>query len=125
LEALKSLDLTPAPPLTDRWGQPWAYRLDSKIKGMEGQRYILESSVMGVHSNLKKDLAVPYADRIDLKPFRMSTSIRNAVEFKTSTGQSVLRQAGDGSNRINLVYLGTYIVVLSDGSHWAVLPKPR
>jgi len=125
LEALNSLKLTPAPPLMDRWGKPWEYRLDSKIKGMESQRYILESATLGAYSRLDRALKEPYADGLQLKPVQMVKTARNVVEFETSNGLLIKRQAGDQSNRINLVYLGANIVVLSDGNHWCVLPKPR
>ncbi len=125
LDALKTLKRMAVPPLTDRWNKPWAYSLDSTIKGMQGQRYVLESSVLGSRSYLKKALDVSYADEINLKPFRMVKKLANAVEFRTSTGKSIVRRAGDKSNRINLVYLGSNIIVLSDGNHWCVMAKPR
>ena len=115
----------PVPPLTDRWNKPWVYSLDSTIKGMKGQHYVLESSVLGSRSYLKKALDVPYADEINLKPFRMAKNVANVVEFRTSTGNPVIRKAGDNSNRINLVYLGSNIIVLSDGNHWRVMARPR
>ena len=125
LDVLKSLKRMPVPPLTDRWDKPWEYSLDSRIKGMKGQRYILESSALGSRSYLKKELALPYADELDLKPVRMVRNVANVVEFRTASGKSVVRKYGDHSNRINLVYLGKNILVLSDGSHWSVMPKPR
>ena len=125
LEALKSLKSGSVPPLTDRWGKPWVYRLESSIKGMATQRYILESSVLSSRSYLKRACKVPYASRINLKPISMVKGGRKRVEFKTSGGQSVFRQAGDSSNRINLAWLGSNIMVLSDGNHWCVMPKPR
>jgi hypothetical protein len=125
LEALTALKLEPAPPLTDRWEKPWVYRLESAIKGMESQRYVLESSTLGAYSRLDRALKEPYGSGLQLQPVKMINTSRNVVEFKTSDGLLIRRQAGDQSNRINLVYLGANIVVVSDGNHWSVLPKPR
>ncbi|MDA3925307.1 MAG: hypothetical protein PF904_11485 [Kiritimatiellae bacterium] len=125
LDALKSLKKTAVPPLSDSWGKAWDYRLESRIKGMAAHRYVLESSVLGGRSNLKKSLEVPYADGIKMKPLRILKKVKNMVEFRNSSGKSVVRKLGDSSGRINLVYIGSNIIVLSDGNHWSVMPKPR
>ncbi|MDD2599698.1 MAG: hypothetical protein PHO37_10775 [Kiritimatiellae bacterium] len=125
LEELKTLADTPLPPLTDHWGKPWDYRLESSIKGMESQRYVLESSTLGPHSNLKKVLALPYADGLKLTPVRLVAGVKETVEFKTNDGQSAFRQLGSESSRITLAYLGSNILVLTDGNHWSVVAKPR
>jgi hypothetical protein len=125
LEALKTLgDKTP-PPLTDRWGKPWVYRKGSTIKGMESQRFVLESSALGVRSDLKAALKMGYAERMDLKPVRMVPGALVVVELKTTEGRSMLREEGDRANVVNLIYVGTHIIVLSDGNHWKVMAKPR
>ncbi len=125
LEALKVLKSAAQIPVTDRWGKPWEYRLASSIKGMAAQRYVLESSVLGVHSTLEKVLALPYAGGLQLQPMRLVANVTDTVEFRTADGQSVLRQLGIESSRISLVYLGANIMVLTDGNHWSVVPKPR
>lgn len=125
LEALKTLKGTPLPPFTDRWGKPWDYRLESSIKGMASQRYVLESTMLGNHSNLKKELELAYADGIQLTPVRVVANVKETVEFKTSDGQSAVRQLGSESSRVTLAYLGSNILVLADGNHWSVVPKPR
>lgn len=125
LEALKTLGDKASPPLTDRWGKPWVYKKGSAIKGMESQRYVLESSMLGTRSDLKAALKIGYAERMDLKPVRMVPGSIVVVEFKTADGRTLLREEGDRGNVVNLVYVGTYIIVLSDGNHWSVMPKPR
>ncbi|MEI6647678.1 MAG: hypothetical protein WCP12_16695 [bacterium] len=114
-----------APPLTDRWGKPWVYKRGSAIKGMETQRYDLESSVLGMRSDLKGALKMGYAERIDIKAVRMVTGNKSVVEFKTGEGRSIFREEGDRGNIVNLIYVGSYIIVLSDGNHWSVMAKPR
>jgi hypothetical protein len=125
LEALSALGLKPPPPLQDRWGKPWDYRLGSSISGMATQRYVLESPSLGVYSELKGALALTYAARIDLRPVRMLPNVRNSIEFRSGSGTTIVRQAGDLSGRINLAYIGSNIIVITDGNHWSVLPKPR
>ena len=125
LEALKTLKNTPLPPLTDRWGKPWDYRLESAIKGMAAHRYVLASSVLGSHSILEQALKPSYADGLQMRPVRLVANITDAVEFRTSEGQSVIRQLGRELGGGDLVYLGANIIVLSDGNHWNVLSKPR
>ena len=125
LDAVKALEMETLPPLTDRWGKPWDYRRGSSIKGMETQRYVLESTVLGVYSDIGKALEIPYGERIDLKPVQLSRSTANAVDFRSGTGRTTVRKLGDWSARVSLVYMGTYIIVLTDGNHWSVQPKPR
>lgn len=125
LEVFKALGDKASPPMTDRWGKPWAYRRGSVIKGMETQRYDLESSVLGIRSDLKDALKMGYAERMDLKAVRMVPGPKNVVEFRTIEGRSLLREEGDRGNIVNLIYVGTYIIVLSDGNHWSVMAKPR
>jgi len=125
LEAFKALGDKVSPPLMDRWGKLWSYRRGSTIKGMETQRYVLESEVLGMRSDLKAALKMGYAERIDLKPVRLLPGPKNVVEFKTGDGRSLIREEGDRVNIVNLVYVGTHIIVLSDGNHWSVIAKPR
>lgn len=125
LDVLKTLGDKTSPPLTDRWGKPWVYRKGSAIKGMESQRFVLESSALGVRSDLKAALKIGYAERMDLKPVRMVPGALVVVELRTAEGRSMLREEGDRANVVNLIYVGTHIIVLSDGNHWRVLAKPR
>lgn len=125
LEALKTLKTKALPPMADRWGKPWEYRLASSIKGMESQRYVLESSMLVAHSDLKKELVLPYADGMQMTPVRLVVGVKETVEFRTNDGQSAVRQLGSESSRVTLAYLGSRILVLSDGNHWSVMAKPR
>lgn len=125
LEALKTLKNVPLPPMADRWGKPWSYRLASAIEGMAAHRYVLESGLLGADSDLKKALKRPYADGLQLRAVRMVSGLTDTVELKTDTGMSLHRQLGREVNNGSLVFLGSNIIVLSDGNHWSVLPKPR
>ncbi|MDX9866744.1 MAG: hypothetical protein RBT78_02350 [Kiritimatiellia bacterium] len=125
LEALKAEGSAPQPPLTDRWGKPWAYRLSSSIKGMEAHRYVLESPGLGADSDLRKALKRPYADGLQLRAVRMAAGITDTVEFVNPEGVSVRRRLGQEMSGGTLVYLGTHLLLLSDGNHWSVLPRPR
>lgn len=125
LEPLQTIKNMPLPPVTDHWGKPWAYRLESSIQGMASHRYVLESAMLGADSDLKKALKRPYAAGLQLRAVRMVPGVRDTVELKTGSGMSIHRQLGQEANNGYLVYLGSNIMVLSDGNHWSVLPKPR
>lgn len=125
LEALKTLKNVPPPPMTDRWGKPWVYRLESSIAGMAAHRYVLEAELLGADSDLKKALKRPYADGLQLRPVRMVAGLTDTVELRTEKGLSLHRQLGKEAGNGALVYLGSNIIVMSDGNHWSVLPKPR
>ena len=60
-----------------------------------------------------------------MRPVQLVANITDTVEFRTSEGQSVIRQLGRELGGGDLVYLGANIIVLSDGNHWNVLSKPR
>ena len=66
LESLKKIPRLPAPPLSDRWNVPWIYRLTGfqTIKGLDNQRYLLQSTQLKDTSDLKIALALPYAGTI-------------------------------------------------------------
>ena len=125
LDALSALKTKPLPPLTDRWGKPWSYHCGSVIKELSAHRYVLESESLGPDSDLNKALKQPYGAGLQWQPIRLASSGKDTVEFKTSFGLSVSRELGREANNGYLVYLGTHILVLSDGNHWTVLPKPR
>jgi len=125
LESLKSLKNFPIPPLTDRWGKPWEYRLECSLKGMNNQQYVLESTRLGSRSDLASMLALPYANDITLDPIRLSSANADTVEFSNGTGKSAFLQAGSTFNGNTVAYLGEKIIVLADENHWRVVLMPR
>lgn len=125
LDPIKSLKMTPLPPLNDRWGKPWTYRLESPIKGMTAQQYVLESSRLGAKSELKKALALPYAGQITLDPVRLSPVSADTVEFATRAGKSAFLQEGGNAAGVTIAYLGAKLIVLADENHWRVVLKPQ
>jgi hypothetical protein len=125
LEPIKALKLSSMPPFTDRWGKPWVYRLESPIKGMNTQQYVLESSRLGVRSDLAKALVLPYAGGINIEPLRLAPGSTDTVEFKNPAGKSAFLQAGGNFSGITVAYLGGKIIVLADENHWRVVLKPQ
>ncbi|MEI8138500.1 MAG: hypothetical protein WCI03_01385 [bacterium] len=125
LESIKALKLSSLPPFTDRWGKPWVYRQESLLKGMNTQQYVLESTRLGVRSDLGKALAVPYASGINIEPVRLAPGSTDTVEFTTAAGKSAFLQAGGTLNSISVAYLGGKIIVLADENHWRVVLKPQ
>jgi hypothetical protein len=125
LEPIKTLKIAALPPFTDRWGKPWVYRLESAIKGMTSQHYVLESLRLGERSDLAKMLTLPYAGQINLEPVRLSPVSPDTVEFMTKAGKSAFLQAGGALGGVTVAYLGSNLIVLADENHWRVVLKPR
>lgn len=125
LDALKTLNIKDMPAFSDRWGVPWDYRLSGKFKGLEKQQYLLESTHLEATSDLTKALAVPYASRITLEPVGPAPGSTDVYEFASPRRKSLLLQAGREMDGMMVAYLGTNLIVLSDGSHWRVVAKPR
>ena len=119
------------PPSTDRWGKPWSYRLVTfrRLKGLRGQKYELQSAALGKHSDLRQSLEIPYGSRIRLKPVKILSSApgKETVQFVTTdeSGKHVILSLGTESDGIFFAHSGSNILILSDGSHWMVLPKPK
>ncbi|MBI2438902.1 MAG: hypothetical protein HYV36_08855 [Lentisphaerae bacterium] len=130
LQPLKKTATNSSVPLTDRWGAPWQYELTTfkVIKGARGQRYRLESKTLLEFSDLNKALAAPYAGRIRLQPSSVSTTASGAqnVAFQLlgDKPEKILLSEGGQAAGVTLAYIGSQILILSDGDHWQVLPKP-
>jgi hypothetical protein len=125
LDLIKSLKKATMPPFSDRWGTPWSYRLGSTIKGMDTQHYVLESTRLGAQSDLATALALPYADRITPEPVRRLPASADTVEFMTSTGKSAFMPPGGNAEGATFAYMGSNLIVMADGNHWRIMPKPR
>ena len=125
LDPIKTLKMKALPPFADRWGKAWTYRLESSIKGLSSQNYVLESSRLGSRSDLAKTLALPYADRVSLEPVKVSPVSADTVEFAIRGGKSGYLQAGGVLNGITVAYIGVNIIVMADENHWRVVLKPR
>lgn len=134
LAALESSDV----PMTDRWGDPWQYRLTGfkHLKGMPAQKYELRSPTLGAASDLHEALDIPYAERITLTPRRLVSGqgATTVVEFVPSTaspdapehaGQSAVYIAlGAKLGSIFFPYMGPRLILLSDGNHWKPMARP-
>jgi hypothetical protein len=125
LEPLKALKLKEMPAFADRWGTPWSYRLSGAIKGLEKQQYRLESTHLESTSDLTKELAVPYASRIHFEPLGAVPGSTDVFEFTSARRKSILLQVGRQMDGITIAYLGVNLLVMTDGSHWRVLMKPK
>lgn len=127
LDAVRALKLSPAPRFEDRWGQAWGYRRESSIKGMASQQYVLESSRLGQGSDLDKALALPYAAGIGLTPSRLISAgdADPVVELSVPSKKPVVLSVGGAAEGITAAFIGPNLIILSDGNHWLLLPKPR
>jgi hypothetical protein len=133
LDAMKTLTPEKRGPATDRWGQTWSYRLTEfkspKLKDLRGQRYELQSAMLGADSDFAKAMERPYAGKINLKPGKLigTSPGRETVEFTTTdqNPQKAVLSVGSDASGLSFPFLGSAILILSDGDHWAVLPRPR
>ena len=128
LQPLKKTTKEASLPLADRWGAPWQYQLATfkVIKVARGQRYLLQSKTLLESSDLAKALAQPYAGRILLEPVSLAGSGGQNVLFQIpgDRPEKILLSEGGQAAGITLTYIGTRILILCDGDHWRVVPKP-
>lgn len=130
LDALNSLPAASRPPPADRWNAPWEYRLEPMpATGLNDQKYSLQSSALKDTSSLEIALDRPYAAAITIKPVALVPTASGAVnvtfEPQNQQGARFMLSEGSKASGISLAYVGIKIIVLSDGDHWLVTPKPR
>ena len=70
---------------------------------------------------------MPYASRITLEPLRVLSGLGagETVEFSSPSRKSVVLMPGTDMDGVAFVYLGKSLLVLADGDHWRVTPRPR
>lgn len=122
------------PPLTDRWGNAWSYKLEDfrAITLPRGQRYRLESPKLKGTSGIEAALEVPYADLIRVQPVKALRSAdgRPMVQFSgmkvgaDSNTVSII-QEGSSAEGIFLAHVGPKLILVCDDLHWRVLPIPQ
>jgi hypothetical protein len=127
LSQLNVLDGAHTLRFADRWQTDWGYKLVGfrKLPGLRDQKYRLTCQRLGSRSDLHTALAIPYASRITLQPVKeISTSSGTVVEFTSPTGNPLVMSLGTRDRGIVFAYLGKRILLLSDGDHWSLLPRP-
>ena len=133
LEAMRGLPAAQRGPFTDRWGQTWSYRLTEfkspNLKNLRGQRYELQSAMLRADSDLAEALKRPYAAKINLKAVKLISASpgKEAVEFVTTDEkqQKTVLTVGTDVGGVTFLFLGSGLLILSDGDSWAVLPKAK
>jgi len=135
LAAVATLREKPVFPKTDRWGTTWSYRLAPLriIKDVSGQRYELNSTNLRAWPELADALKLPYAAGIAIEPVKIVTAApgRQTVQFaragsdEGAAAQDAYLTLGADSDGVFFAYLGQHLIILSDGNHWKILPKPR
>lgn len=126
----KSLDQLPAdarPPLNDRFGKPWNYKLTgfAKVPGFADQKYSLQSAALGDTSDFKAAVQLPYAARIAAVPVQILAAPGNtqAVKFNLG-GSAAVVGVGQSAGDLYLAFVGAKIVVVCDYTHWKILSRP-
>lgn len=131
LDALKKLPREWVPPLKDRWDSPWQYEVTGykRISGLTRQRYRLQCKKLGDDSSLTAALTRPYGARITLKPVSLAStsSGAQAMKFESVGGkaETFLLSEGAQFGGITFAYSGLKLIILTDGDHWLIVPKPK
>lgn len=127
LEPLKKGPKDTLPPLADRWQTPWDYRQSDfkALKGLTGQKYVLQSKKLGAASDLAAALALPYAGRMAWKPVGAVGANNITFEIGGEKPQKVPLSEGASLEGVTFAYAGLKILILCDGDYWLVLPRPR
>lgn len=125
LGPLAKLPEAQRPPLTDRWGRDWSYRREGMkhIKGLMGQKFLLQSGRLGELSDLATELARPYAAALDVTLDKNTDANSPVVPVLTRAGERLALVAGQPKGRIALALAGKEIVILTDGDTWKVLGR--
>lgn len=127
LDALAKLAEDQRPPLNDRWGRPWRYRVTElkHVRGIAGQKFILESANMDRDYDLKEALAKSYEVATLLKPQKVLSREKGRESVNFAAGREPVGLTVGGRYRgVTLVHVGQTALVLSDDDHWLVLPCP-
>ncbi len=119
-----------APPLVDRWGKRWKYRLVgySRLPGLRDQKYELQAILLGDVSDLATALELAYGEQISLRPARLKRTASGPplVQFERGeSGGKAIMAVGTRNERTFFAYMGDRIIAVADYTHWKVLPKPR
>jgi hypothetical protein len=132
LEQLNSHPKIPAaarPPMTDRMGRPWSYRLVSlgKLAGLADQKYVLQSTALGELTELPAAVQAPYGSTIQAVPVQVLPPIGETVPVKFKLGGkggTAVVQVGQATGDLHLAFVGAKILVVCDYTAWKVFPKP-
>ena len=128
LASLATLPAASRPPLTDRWGTPWAYSATGfkVIDAGSKQTFKLECTKLGNKSDLKKALAAPYGAGLALKPEKIMPPMggKTVLQVQGAGGVHAILTEGATAGDLGFAYFGEALIVLSNGDYWFVEPKP-
>jgi hypothetical protein len=135
LAPLLSLPAGKAPPKTDRFGDPWVYKIEafSKLTGLNNQRFSLSSKSLGAKlSTLAAFPADEYGGKKSAAIVGRKTASPLTVEFETVTAAGTLRGVATESGLVNgLRFLRLdsdnrfALMIDSDCDFWIVATPPR
>lgn len=135
LDPLMNLPAGKAPAKSDRFGDPWVYRIEafSRLTGVANQRYSLYSKSMGNKlSSLKTLPADVYGGNKSVTIIGRKSSSPVSVEFETVTDSGTQRGVATESGLINgirFLKLGSdgrfALMIDSDCDFWVIATPPR
>lgn len=122
-------NLKPAPPLRDRWGDQWVYKLADfrLLKGVKSQRYTLESRSMPRVSDLKRAIESRAAAAIpkDWTIARGGGSDSVSIIVTTPSGERTVLREGSVHSGMRFVALAGQYALFSSGDEWLLAPLAK
>jgi hypothetical protein len=128
LAPLGNLPANVRPPMTDRWGTPWAYHPGEfkQIKAGDKSSFVLQSTKLGDTSDFERALARPYGGGEVLTLTTMPPMNGKALLKISGTGGSqILVSEGAVAGRMSFPYSGDAILVLCNGDYWFIEKKQQ
>jgi hypothetical protein len=124
--------ISPPPPMTDRWGAPWRYRLSppKRIPGITAQSYLLESPSLGRLSDLAAALAQPRPESPSIRPVGLVPQPGQTmplVRFETirpPVEQAILAVRSSWKG-VTLLDVGETFLLLAENDYLFVLRRPE
>jgi len=136
LDVLQTMPPDIRPPAKDRFERNWVYRIVNfkALKGFKNQKYELLSSTLDKKSDFTEALKEPYGASIQMKPIKIMSGSpgRETISFENTAPkkegdkkETVYVAVGSSNGNIMFAHSGQKLIVLSDGSHWAIMLKPK
>lgn len=120
-------NLKPAPPMRDRWGDQWIYKLaDFKLlKGVKGQRYTLESRNMGRASDLNRAIESRATTTLPADWTVSRGGGNDTIIVTTPSGERTALRAGGVHDGMRFVMIVGQHALFSSGDNWFLAPLSK
>lgn len=130
LDALSFPEDMPPPPLTDRFGTPWDYRLETytRLSGLPAHRYRLQSRTLGAQTDLDIARNIPYPRADHIRVLRQVSSQPVAIAFeidRQGETDTVTLAEGGRFGSIRFVRRGADVALLTEQDDFWMVVRPE